>query len=131
MKSALLAGLLTLLSFNTFAQSAPELTTLVQNDEKETLVADSIGKMLYVFDLDQGAAAPKCTGDCAEVWPPYLLSAEEVASLKSPLGSIARANKKVQLTYAGRPVYTYIFDRQKGDDHGDGIGGVWHYIEIK
>ena len=37
----------------------------------------------------------------------------------------------IQLTYEGRPVYTYAFDRVKGDDHGDGIGGVWHYIEIE
>lgn len=77
------------------------------------------------------AAAPKCVGDCTEVWPPYILAPEEIANLKAPLGTILRANKKVQLTYLGRPVYTYAFDRKVGDDQGDGVGGVWHYVEIK
>ena len=125
--------LVTLLGWNSFAQVATPapLTTIVQNDEKENLVADNFERTLYVFDLDQGAAAPKCAGDCAEVWPPYILTPAEAAQLKAPLGSIVRANKKLQLTYAGRPVYSYIFDRTKGDDHGDGIGGVWHYIELQ
>ena len=107
------------------------LTSVVQNDEKENLVADIYGKTLYVFDLDQGLPTPKCTGDCAEVWPPYILSSDEAANLQAPLGSIVRANKKIQLTYDGRPVYTYTFDRKLGDDQGDDVGNVWHYIEIK
>ncbi len=110
---------------------APALTQEVTNDENERLLADSNGNTLYVFDLDQGKAAPVCAGDCAEVWPPYLLSAEEAKALVAPLGAIQRANKKAQLTYEGRPVYNYAFDRVRGDDKGDGIGGVWHYVELK
>ncbi len=107
------------------------LTREVKNDEKETLLADSFSKTLYVFDVDQNSGTSKCTGDCAEVWPPYILTPGEAAGLKAPLGSVARSNKKLQLTYSGRPVYTYIFDRSAGDDHGDGVGGVWHYLELK
>ncbi|MDD4976094.1 MAG: hypothetical protein PHY93_17190 [Bacteriovorax sp.] len=131
MKSAMLWTLMVSLSSLTLAHAEGTLTTQVQNDEQEKLLADSIGKTLYVFDLDAGSVTPKCTGDCAEVWPPYILSADETAHLQAPLGSIVRANKKAQLTYEGRPVYTYIFDRIVGDDHGDAIGGVWHYIELK
>lgn len=122
-----------LLAFSVFARAdmAASLVGSVQNDEKESLLTDSFGKVLYVFDLDQHLPAPKCTGDCAEVWPPYVVTPAEAGALQAPLGTITRANKKLQLTYLGRPVYTYIFDRQKGDDNGDGIGGVWHYIELK
>lgn len=130
MKKMMLAGLVTLMGTAAWAD-ASNLITEVRNDEQETLIADSYGRTLYVFDLDQGAAAPKCTGDCAEIWPPYLLSADEIANLKAPLGFITRTNKKAQLTYEGRPVYTYMLDRVKGDDQGDGLGGVWHYIEVK
>ena len=84
---------------------------------------------LYVFDLDSGNTS-KCVADCAEVWPPYILQATEAAALQAPLGSIVRANKKVQLTFNGKPVYTYTFDRKIGDDQGDGVGGVWHYITL-
>lgn len=110
---------------------APALTREVQNDEKEVLLADSFGKTLYTFDLDTGSTTSKCKGDCAEVWPPYILTTEEKASLALPFGSIERANKKLQLTYNGQPLYTYIFDRSAGDDKGDNIGGVWHYIELE
>lgn len=111
------------------APATPPLTTIVVNKDSENMVADSIGKTLYVFDLDQNQPAPTCVGDCAELWPPYILTVDEVAGLQAPLGAIERANKKMQLTYNGRPVYTYGFDRIQGDELGDGIGGVWHYVE--
>lgn len=129
MKHLILTSLLTLLSATSFAQNS--LITETRNDEQEILVADSIGKTLYVFDIDQGSNTSKCNADCAEVWPPYLITTAEAAGLKAPLGAVERANKKLQLTYEGRPVYTYIFDRAQGDDHGDGLGGVWHYIELE
>ena len=117
------------------AQSLPSpqtsLTSSSKNDENETLLTDRIGKTLYVFDLDQGSVAPKCSGDCAELWPPYLVTAKEAAQLVAPLGTMARVNKHLQLTYLGRPVYTYFEDRVSGDDKGDGLGGVWHYIQLK
>jgi predicted lipoprotein with Yx(FWY)xxD motif len=96
-----------------------------------TVVADTFNRTLYVFDVDSGSDTSKCIADCAEVWPPYILSADEAAGLQAPLGSITRDNKKLQLTYDGHPVYTYAFEREVGGDAGDGIGGVWHYIEIE
>jgi len=84
-----------------------------------------------VFDLDQKASAPSCNATCAEVWPPYIVSDVEAKTLKAPLGTQARTNKQLQLTFNGRPVYNYAFDRKQGDDQGDGVGGVWHYVEIK
>lgn len=129
----LLIALLTTASIQSFSQTqlnSSGLTTVVVNDEKENLLADSFSRTLYVFDLDQGSGTSKCIADCAEVWPPYILSAIEAADLKAPLGSIVRTNKKIQLTYNGSPVYTYVLDRVKGDDHGDGIGDVWHYVEV-
>ena len=132
MKKIMWLSLMALVSSTSFAgYDAVNLITQVKKDENKVLVADSVGKTLYVFDLDKEAALPKCNADCAEVWPPYLITEEEAATVKAPLGVIARANKKMQLTYDGRPVYTYIFDRSQGDDKGDGLGGVWHDIELE
>lgn len=110
---------------------ATPLTTVTQNDEKENLLADSFGKTLYVFDPDKNSKSSVCVGDCAEAWPPYIVTAAEAKNLVAPLAVIERANKKLQLTYEGRPVYTYIVERNPGQDLGDGIGGVWHYIELE
>ena len=106
------------------------MTTVTQNDENENLLADSIGRTLYVFDVDLGQAAPVCTADCSEIWPPYIVTDDEASALKAPLGAVARTNKNLQVTYEGRPVYTYAFDRIQGGDKGDGIGNFWHYIEL-
>ncbi len=137
MKTTLLAGLLATQALTVIALAADtpvmpvvSLITVATNDEGKKLLADSTGKTLYVFDKDKGSSSA-CNGDCAEVWPPYLVEAAEVPALKAPLGQIERANKKIQLTYQGRPVYNYAFDRGQGADAGDGIGGVWHYIEMK
>lgn len=107
------------------------LTTVVVNDEGEKLLADSTGRTLYTFDLDKGKPTSACNADCAEVWPPVLVSAAEVKNLKAPFGSLERANKKLQLTYNNQLVYIYAFDRGQADDAGDGVGGVWHYIEME
>jgi predicted lipoprotein with Yx(FWY)xxD motif len=107
------------------------MTKLVQNDEKENLVADVYSRTLYVFDADLKQTTSKCDGVCAEHWPAVLLTADEAKALVAPLGAIVRTSNQLQLTFDGRPVYTYAFDRHVGDDQGDGLGGVWHYIEIK
>ena len=109
----------------------PSLVTVVSGDKGEKFLADSINKTLYTFDLDAGKASPVCAGDCAEVWPPYIVTDEESAALRAPLAVIKRKNEKLQLTYEGKAVYTYIFDRVSGDIKGDGLGGVWHLIELK
>lgn len=113
------------------APTQRELVTVITNAEGEHLLADSIGKTLYTFDLDVGKKTSACVGDCAELWPPILVTADEARNIKAPLGIIQRTNKKNQLTYNGHPVYLYAFDRVAADEFGDGIGGVWHYIEIE
>lgn len=116
------------------APTSPTENKLVQNlvsEATKTLLTDNTGKTLYFFDLDEGKPVPACNADCAEVWPPYLITDEETKTLTAPLGGIARKNGKLQLTHNGSPIYTYIFDRHQADDLGDGVGGVWHLIEIE
>jgi len=113
------------------AAASQPLTSQVKNDENELLLADSFSRTLYVFDADQGQAAPACNGACAELWPPYLITPQEAQGLVAPYGAIQRSSRKSQLTYNGRPVYTYAPDRKVGDDQGDGVGGAWHYIQVQ
>jgi predicted lipoprotein with Yx(FWY)xxD motif len=123
--------LMTLISVLGMVASAADLVGAVANSRGETLLADTYSRVLYVFDPDQGSGSAKCAADCAEIWPPYLLNADEAKALAAPLGTVVRANKKIQLTYNGRPVYTFAFDRTLGDDRGDGLGGVWHVVPVR
>ena len=133
MKFVILAALAAI-AIQAKADTAPApaagLVSVVINDEGEHLLADTKGNTLYVFDMDQNQKVPVCSSKCAEIWPPYLLTDAEVKDLKAPLGVIVRDNKSSQLTYLGRPVYAYAFDRGANADAGDGVGGVWHYVEL-
>jgi predicted lipoprotein with Yx(FWY)xxD motif len=44
------------------------------------------------------------------------------------LGIITRPDGTKQLTIDGRPVYTYLADKQPGDVNGQGFGGLWYVI---
>jgi predicted lipoprotein with Yx(FWY)xxD motif len=83
---------------------------------------------VYVFDADLAAPGTStCNGQCASVWPPITVPA--AANVPAPFAIIARSDGTSQLTYAGRPLYTYIADSAAGTTAGDGItsfGATWH-----
>ncbi|SHK62201.1 Secreted repeat of unknown function [Pseudonocardia thermophila] len=88
-----------------------------------------------VYRFDQDSADPSrstCTGECAKQWPPVLgdglprltgVPAEQV-------GTVGRPDGTQQLTLNGWPLYRYAGDAAPGDVEGDGVGGVWHAVEV-
>ncbi|MEO5668136.1 MAG: hypothetical protein ABIR96_08755 [Bdellovibrionota bacterium] len=87
------------------------------------------GLSLYTFDPDNGAAQPACIGTCAEHWAPVSVDAAEIVG-DARLGTVTRASGVKQLTISGKPVYTFFMDRKSGDIKGDGLGNVWHLVEL-
>ncbi len=106
-----------------------EVVTISTEKGQAKILANSFGQALYVFDPD-GTGTPKCAADCAEKWPPLLVTADEAKRLEAPLGVVARANGLLQVFYKGRPLYTFYLDRKVGDILGDGLGGVWHVVIV-
>ena len=77
-----------------------------------------------------------CTGGCVKVWGVVKASAKK-GSKVGHLGSIMRPGGKKQLTYKGKPLYTFI-PEGKGKLSGDGLkdrfGGhkfTWHVVKTK
>ena len=96
----------------------------------ETIKALEDAMTVYVFDPDQGSPSPVCVADCAEKWPPVLVTAVEESQLAQlGLGTIKRKTGLIQLTYKGRPLYTFFADRLPVDAKGNGLGGVWHVVK--
>ncbi len=105
---------------------------------KVTLHATSLGKVLatskgmtlYLYTPD-GKNKSVCTGSCAQAWPPLMTKGKPVAAMgvnKSLLGTTKRANGKLQVTYNGHPLYTYVADTKPGDVAGEGVGGIWFVV---
>jgi predicted lipoprotein with Yx(FWY)xxD motif len=73
-----------------------------------------------------------CTGSCLATWRPLLLP--EGAKPKGPakLGTTERPDGRSQVTFKGRPLYTFAGDTKAGDVNGEGIEdvGTWHAAAI-
>jgi len=93
-----------------------------QTDKGQALV-DSSGMVLYTFDKDaKGESA--CTDQCAKNWPP--LAAAAGASAEGDWTVVKREDGSSQWAYKGKPLYTWVKDKEAGKAGGDGVGGVWH-----
>jgi len=92
---------------------------------------DGRGSVLYAFTRDRVGGRSTCYGDCAAAWPPYLLKGGRSlgAGLKQTLlGTTRRRDGKLQVTYAGRPLYYYRGDTKPGDILCQDVaeyGGSW------
>jgi predicted lipoprotein with Yx(FWY)xxD motif len=95
-----------------------------------TVVTNAQGFTLYSFAPDT-ATTSKCTGTCAQIWPPVNAPATAGQGVTGTLGSITRSGGSKQATYDGHPLYTYTADTAPGQAKGNGVnidGGVWHEV---
>jgi predicted lipoprotein with Yx(FWY)xxD motif len=97
------------------------------------ILFDDRGFVLYGFTRDpRGKSA--CARACVRAWPPYLVKTSPQAGrgVKAGLlGTTKRAGGKLQVTYAGRPLYYYVGDRRAGQilcQNVTEFGGVWRVI---
>jgi predicted lipoprotein with Yx(FWY)xxD motif len=84
----------------------------IVDSEFGRVVADGKGEALYLFDKEEGKKS-RCYGACAKAWPPMLTKGKPVASTGAKqglIGTTRRRNGKLQVTYAGHPLYYYVDD---------------------
>jgi len=97
-----------------------------------TVLVDRSGKTLY-SPQQEADGTIACTGACLSFWFPVRASAGK--ALRAPggagaaLGTVHRADDGLtQLTFHGRPLYTFRLDTAPGQAHGnrftDRFGGV-------
>jgi len=106
--------------------SASGETIKVATDAKlGQILVDEEGKTLYLFVADKGTAST-CYTSCATIWPPVLTTGApqaEAGAMASLLGTTTRTDGKVEVTYAGHPLYYFIQDKKVGDTTGRGVNG--------
>lgn len=100
-----------------------------------TVLVDSSGAALYTPD---GGA--DCAGACAKIWVPLAAGTSAPTKADSVPGSVdstARADGTRQVTYDGKPLYTFVQDKPgkvTGDGVSDAFAGksfTWHAIRTK
>ena len=105
----------------------------VVDSEYGSVVANAKGEALYLFDREQRGRS-ECYGACAKAWPPVLTKGKPRAGAGADaglFGTTKRRNGKLQVTYAGQPLYYYV-----GDSPGtilchdvDEFGGTWLVVQ--
>ncbi len=102
----------------TSPRTASVISTAKNSKLGTILVADET-----VYALKPSKTA--CTAKCLKVWPPVLLSqglmtASAGAGVDTAkLGTVARANGALQVTYAGKPLYWFVKDAAPGQVKGN------------
>jgi predicted lipoprotein with Yx(FWY)xxD motif len=94
------------------SMSAKGSRVKVVNSDFGRVIADAKGEAFYLFDKES-SKRPRCYGACAQVWPPVLTKGKSVAGSgvkQSLLGTTKRSDGKLQVTYAGHPLYYYVDD---------------------
>lgn len=84
----------------------------VVDSDYGTVIADGKGEAFYLFDKESTKKA-ECYGACAKAWPPVLTKGKPKAgsgAKQSLLGTTKRKDGKLQVTYAGQPLYYYVDD---------------------
>jgi predicted lipoprotein with Yx(FWY)xxD motif len=87
-----------------------------------TALVDSSGMTIYTPKTPaESQGKIKCTGSCLSFWFPVTASSAhlDASGLPGQLGTISRSDDgKAQLTYNGRPLYTFRLDTAAGQAHG-------------
>jgi predicted lipoprotein with Yx(FWY)xxD motif len=102
----------------------------IANSSLGRILVDSKSITLYDFVKDKGTTSV-CYGACAALWPPLLTKGKPVAGpgvRASLLGTTKRKDGKLEVTYAGHPLYYFVTDRKPGQTTGQGVnqfGGPW------
>jgi predicted lipoprotein with Yx(FWY)xxD motif len=94
------------------------------------ILVDGKGMTVYLFVVDTGTTST-CYTSCAAIWPPVLTTGAPqggTGATATLLGTTTRTDGKVEVTYAGHPLYYFVQDKAAGDTTGQGIngfGGLW------
>jgi predicted lipoprotein with Yx(FWY)xxD motif len=95
------------------------------------ILAGTKNHTVYMFEADKNGKS-NCTGDCAAAWPPVLTNGNPTAApdaQSSALGTTKRDDGKMQVTYAGHPIYYFTKDTDEEDVYGNDVeafGADWY-----
>lgn len=104
---------------------------LGQHPTLGTILTDRDGMTLYLFTRDE-VGKSNCYGNCEKAWPPLFAEEGHAAALAhgipGTLGTTARTDGKLQVTYDGMPLYYWVRDKAPGEATGQNVNTVWFVI---
>jgi len=125
MRRVLVVLSLLALTAATALAALPRTKVLVHTTSFGSALVDARGHALYL------RTKGTCTGSCLALWPPLFTTGKPLAGagVKASLLGTVKRRGKLQVTYAGHPLYHFVQDTKAGDLKGEGVGGVWFLVD--
>lgn len=92
------------------------------------VLTNNAGHTLYSLSVEMKGRFI-CTGSsCLSLWTPLVVRAGTKPVGPVRLGTVKRPDGRIQVTYKGRPLYTFNNDSSAGQAKGEGFKdvGTWH-----
>ena len=121
--SLLLSLAASAVAVTTAVAAPPHAQVAVRSTSLGSVLVDSRGHTLYVFDQDTSGKSA-CSAGCAAAWPPFVTAGTPVAlkGVKASLvGTTKRSDGKLQVTFAHHPLYFFAQDAKAGEVQGASV----------
>ena len=119
----------------TAASSGGGTVSVAEIEGAGNVLVDSSGQALYASEQETAAGKVLCTGACNSFWQPLTVSGGTPSgSVPGQLGVMKRPEGSMQVTFDGKPLYTFTQDGPEevtGDGFKDAFGGQkfqWHVV---
>jgi predicted lipoprotein with Yx(FWY)xxD motif len=101
------------------------------DDLGATVLTRTNGHTLYSLSVETHGRFV-CTADCLGTWKPLVLPHGVKPKGPVKLGTIRRPDGKTQVTFKGRPLYSFNGDTGPGEANGEGFKdvGTWHAAKV-
>jgi len=113
MRRALQIAALAVLALALAAPASAMGATITAHESRYGKVLfDGADRVLYLFTKEE-TEKPRCYGECAEAWPPFVVAGKPKAgdgAKGKHIGVTKRRNGSKQGTYNGHPLYYYEHD---------------------
>ena len=98
-----------------------------------SILATAAGHSLYSLSAERNGkfVCTRASG-CLALWHPLMVPKGATPAGPVKLGTIKRPEGGMQVTYRGRPLYSYAPDTKPGQAQGEGLRdvGTWHAVTV-
>jgi predicted lipoprotein with Yx(FWY)xxD motif len=128
---AILAALLVAVSAAS-AAGTPLVGTAHNARMHATILVNRSGHTLYNLSAERMGRFICTDKTCLSFWHPLVVAKGTRPIGRVPLGTIRRPDGRMQVTYKGAPLYTFVQDTKPGETKGEGFKdvGVWHATTV-
>jgi predicted lipoprotein with Yx(FWY)xxD motif len=94
----------------------------------EVALTTNGGHTLYSLSVERNGRFICTNRSCLALWHPLVVRAGTKPAGPVPLGTVRRPDGRIQVTFAGRPLYVFDQDQNPGEARGEGFKdvGTWH-----